>query len=128
MGHGWVKEERQESSGQNKNDEGVQCYFTKKEGPMVWEQFAPKLFNNFGGAHAGIYKISDLPCLGRSLIVLNDGHYAPRSSAGLGSRSQYAGPTGSWKPLCATRQPSLSKVLGSCGSGCDARLKTTLHS
>jgi hypothetical protein len=40
-------------------------------------------------------------------------------------RSQKLGPTGSWKSLCATKYPSESVVIGSCGSGRAAGPKMT---
>src|SRR5699024_1971802 len=88
IGHRWVEEERQEGSRPHQNDERVQGYFTKQECPVVGENSAAELFDDAGGTHSGVNKVRNLTCAGRSLIILHNGHYAPRSSAGLGSRSQ----------------------------------------
>src|SRR5699024_4353043 len=118
VAHAGHEVHREEDPGQDQHDEAVEGDLTEQEGPVVGEHLAGEL--PYGVADAGA-PVQVVRCRGRAVGGLSGGG-AHRS------RSQKLGPIGSWKSERATRYPSVSTVIGSCGRARLAGPKTTLAS
>ena len=125
LDHRRVEEERQEGSGQEHDHEAPQRDLAEHERPVVGEDLATQLLDEAGEAGALIDVVrrgADEAAAERGLVVL----VLFGQRCGAQWRSQKLGPTGSVKSLRATRYPSSSTMIGSCGSGRAAGPKMTL--
>ena len=123
MGHRGVVVESEEGTADENHDEGVEGNLTEHEGPVVRENFATEGFDSGRSARALVYVVGS---------PVGEPHAAADISLGCAlyccahrSLSQKLGPTGSVNPLRATRYPSASMVIGSCGRGRAAGPKIT---
>src|SRR5699024_6306167 len=124
LDHRGLEEERQERSRDEDDDERPQRDLAEHERPVVGEDLASEGLDEARHARALIEVVrgrADEPAAERGLLLFGFG-------GGAQCISQKLGPTGSLKSLRATRYPSSSTVMGSCGRGRDAGPKTTFAS